>query len=109
MRMYLTSLLGDVRLEEVEELWADFTNKLEELKAGYMADYDIPKDKIRREETIGEKNTKKKKRDAPQFIAGSVTWSSFIIPQPVPTAHQEEPNVFVSPPLRMHPRPLPER
>lgn len=33
--MYLTSLLGDVRLEEVEELWADFTNKLEELKAGY--------------------------------------------------------------------------
>jgi hypothetical protein len=42
-------------------------------------------------------------------VVGVGAWSSFIIPQPVPTAHQEEPNVFVSPPLHMHPRPLPER
>ena len=59
-------LIGDARLEEAEELWADFTNKLEELKAGYMADYDIPKDKIRREETIGGK-IQRRKRDAPEF------------------------------------------
>ena len=52
--------------------------------------------------------SEKQQHGCPALESGVVRLG-LIIPQPVPTAHQEKPNAIAPPPLRMHPRPLPKR